>query len=32
MGNRAFWAILWVLGVPLPLLLVLYFLTGGGCN
>lgn len=32
MGNRAFWAILWVLGVPLPLLLVLYFLTGGGCT
>jgi hypothetical protein len=32
MGNRAFWAILWVLGVPLPLLAVLYFLTGGGCS
>jgi hypothetical protein len=26
------WAILWLLGVPLPVLLVLYLLTGGGCN
>lgn len=26
------WAVLWLLGVPLPVLLVLYFLTGGGCN
>jgi hypothetical protein len=32
MGNRAIWAILWVIGIPLPILLVLYFLTGGGCN
>lgn len=26
------WAILWLLGIPLPILIVLYFLTGGGCN
>jgi hypothetical protein len=26
------WAVLWVLGVPLPVLLVLYLLTGGGCT
>jgi hypothetical protein len=32
MGNRAIWAILWVIGIPLPILIVLYFLTGGGCG
>ena len=32
MQNRAVWAVLWVLGVPLPLLIVLYLLTGGGCT
>ena len=32
MGNRAIWAILWVIGIPLPILVVLYFLTGGGCS
>lgn len=26
------WAILWLLGIPLPILIVLYFLTGGGCS
>ena len=26
------WAVLWLLGVPLPVLLVIYLLTGGGCN
>jgi hypothetical protein len=26
------WAILWLLGIPLPILIVLYLLTGGGCN
>jgi hypothetical protein len=31
MGNRAMWAILWVIGIPLPILIVLYYLTGGGC-
>lgn len=31
MGNRAMWAILWVIGIPLPVLIVLYYLTGGGC-
>lgn len=32
MGNRSMWALLWVMGIPLPILLVLYFLTGGGCG
>jgi hypothetical protein len=32
MGNRAMWAILWVIGIPLPVLIVLYYLTGGGCG
>lgn len=32
MGNRAVWAGLWVLGIPLPILLVLYLVTGGGCG
>lgn len=31
-NGKVGWAILWLLGVPLPILLVLYFLTGGGCN
>lgn len=31
MGNRAFWALLWVIGIPLPVLVVLYLLFGGGC-
>jgi len=26
------WAVLWLLGIPLPVLLVLYLLTGGGCQ
>jgi len=30
--GKVGWAVLWLLGVPLPILLVLYFLTGGGCN
>jgi hypothetical protein len=32
MGNRAVWAMLWVIGIPLPILIILYMLTGGGCN
>ena len=32
MGNRAVWAMLWVIGIPLPILVVLYLLTGGGCQ
>jgi hypothetical protein len=32
MGNRAVWAMLWVIGIPLPILLILYMITGGGCN
>ena len=30
--GKAGWALLWLLGVPLPVLLVLYVLTGGGCH
>ncbi|HEV7223550.1 MAG TPA: hypothetical protein VGN42_12665, partial [Pirellulales bacterium] len=30
--GKVGWAVLWLLGVPLPILLVLYLLTGGGCN
>ena len=30
MGNRLFWAMLWVIGIPLPVLFVLYMLFGGG--
>jgi hypothetical protein len=26
--GRAGWAVLWLLGVPIPVLLVLYFLRG----
>jgi hypothetical protein len=29
MGNRMFWAFLWVIGIPLPVLLVGYFLFNG---
>lgn len=32
MGNRAIWAGLWVIGIPLPILVILYLVTGGGCN
>ena len=28
MGNRLFWAMLWVIGIPLPILFVLYMLFG----
>jgi hypothetical protein len=28
MGNRLFWAMLWVIGLPLPLVVVLYLLFG----
>jgi len=30
--GKVGWALLWLLGVPLPILIVLYLLTGGGCN
>ena len=30
MGNRMFWAFLWVIGIPLPILFILYMLFGGG--
>ena len=29
MGGRAIWALLWVIGIPLPVLIVLYFLFNG---
>ena len=28
MSNRLFWAMLWVIGIPLPMVLVLYMLFG----
>jgi len=28
MGNRMFWAALWVIGIPLPVVLILYFIFG----
>jgi len=28
MSNRLFWAMLWVIGIPLPVVLVLYMLFG----
>jgi hypothetical protein len=28
MGNRMFWAFLWVIGLPLPLVIILYMLFG----
>jgi len=31
-SGKVGWALLWLLGVPLPVLIVLYFLTGGGCG
>jgi len=30
MGNRLFWAMLWVIGIPLPVLVILYLIFGGG--
>jgi hypothetical protein len=32
MGNRGIWALLWVLGIPLPVLVIAYLLLGGGCH
>jgi hypothetical protein len=28
MQNRLFWAFLWVIGLPLPLVIILYMLFG----
>lgn len=28
MGNRAFWAVLWVIGIPLPILFVMWLFFG----
>jgi hypothetical protein len=28
MGNRMFWAFLWVIGIPLPIVFILYMLFG----
>jgi membrane protein insertase Oxa1/YidC/SpoIIIJ len=32
MGNKMFWAFLWVIGIPLPVVVVLYMIFGGGCS
>lgn len=32
MANRGFFALLWVIGIPLPIVLILYFFFGGGCG
>ena len=31
MTSRLVWAALFVMGVPLPILLILYLITGGSC-
>lgn len=31
-SGKIGWALLWLIGVPLPVLIVLYFITGGGCS
>lgn len=31
MTNRLIWAAMFVMGVPLPILFILYILTGGSC-
>jgi hypothetical protein len=30
MSSRLFWAFLWVIGIPLPIVVILYMLFGGG--
>jgi hypothetical protein len=30
MGSRFLWAMLWVIGIPLPIVLLLYFIFGRG--
>lgn len=30
MGSRFMWAMLWVIGIPLPIVLLLYFIFGRG--
>jgi hypothetical protein len=30
MGSRFLWAMLWVIGIPLPIVLILYFIFGRG--
>jgi membrane protein insertase Oxa1/YidC/SpoIIIJ len=32
MGNKMFFAFLWVIGIPLPVVIVLYMIFGGGCS
>jgi hypothetical protein len=32
MGNRAFFALLWIIGIPLPIVAILYMITNGGCG
>jgi hypothetical protein len=31
-GKKSIFALLWVIGVPFPILAIIYFLTSGGCN
>lgn len=31
-GKKSIFALLWIVGIPLPILVIVYFLTGGGCN
>jgi hypothetical protein len=31
-SSKLFWAFLWVIGIPLPVLIILYFITGGACS
>lgn len=30
MSSRLFWAFLWVIGIPLPIVVILYMIFGGG--
>lgn len=30
MSSRLFWAALWVIGIPLPIVVILYLFFGGG--
>ena len=32
MANRGIFALLWVIGIPLPIVAILYFFFGGGCG
>ncbi len=32
MGNRSIFALLWVIGIPLPILVIAWLFFGGGCS